>query len=163
MIFVTVGTHEQSFNRLIEKVDNLVFEGIIKDEVIIQKGYSTYEPKHCTSFDILPYQEMQNYFKIATIVITHGGPASFIEPISNGKIPIVVPRQKRFGEHINNHQLDFSLEISKREIPIIVIDDIDDLNKALLNYDTNSITSLAFNNDKFNVALKKEIEDMFNE
>lgn len=41
MIFVTVGTHEQPFNRLIQKVDELKRDGIIKDDVIIQSGFST--------------------------------------------------------------------------------------------------------------------------
>lgn len=41
MIFVTVGTHEQPFNRLIQKVDELKHDGIIKDDVIIQTGFST--------------------------------------------------------------------------------------------------------------------------
>ena len=36
MIFVTVGTHEQQFNRLIEEIDRLKGNGIIKDEVIMQ-------------------------------------------------------------------------------------------------------------------------------
>lgn len=43
MIFVTVGTHEQQFNRLIEEIDRLKGNGIIKDEVIMQTGYCTYE------------------------------------------------------------------------------------------------------------------------
>lgn len=47
MIFVTVGTHEQPFNRLIQEVDHLVETGVIKEEVFIQTGYSTYEPKFC--------------------------------------------------------------------------------------------------------------------
>lgn len=41
MIFVTVGTHEQPFNRLIQKVDELKRDGVIKDDVIIQTGFST--------------------------------------------------------------------------------------------------------------------------
>ena len=45
MIFVTVGTHEQPFNRLIEYIDNLKCNGIITDDVMIQTGFSTYEPK----------------------------------------------------------------------------------------------------------------------
>ncbi|MBT8990350.1 glycosyltransferase, partial [Lactobacillus delbrueckii subsp. bulgaricus] len=36
MIFVTVGTHEQPFNRLIEKIDELVANGDIKEKVVIQ-------------------------------------------------------------------------------------------------------------------------------
>lgn len=41
MIFVTVGTHEQPFNRLIQKVDELKKDGTIQDDVIIQTGFST--------------------------------------------------------------------------------------------------------------------------
>lgn len=47
MIFVTVGTHEQPFNRLIQKVDELKKDGVITEDVIIQTGFSTYEPKYC--------------------------------------------------------------------------------------------------------------------
>lgn len=47
MIFVTVGTHEQPFNRLIQKIDELKKDGIINEDVIIQTGFSTYEPKYC--------------------------------------------------------------------------------------------------------------------
>lgn len=35
MIFVTVGTHEQPFNRLIKKIDELKKDGIINEDVII--------------------------------------------------------------------------------------------------------------------------------
>ena len=46
MIFVTVGTHEQQFNRLIKYVDELKGSGVITEEVIMQTGFSTYEPKY---------------------------------------------------------------------------------------------------------------------
>ena len=46
MIFVTVGTHEQPFNRLVKKVDDLKKNGIIQEDVIIQTGFSTYEPQY---------------------------------------------------------------------------------------------------------------------
>ena len=81
MIFVTVGTHEQPFNRLIEEVDRLKGEGIIEDEVIIQRGYSTYVPKYCKYYDLISYEEMDKYIHDANIVITHGGPASFLAVI----------------------------------------------------------------------------------
>ena len=47
MIFVSVGTHEQPFNRLVKAVDDLKKDGVITDEVIIQTGFSTYKPKYC--------------------------------------------------------------------------------------------------------------------
>ena len=40
MIFVTVGTHEQSFERLVKEMDRLVETGVITEEVFIQTGIS---------------------------------------------------------------------------------------------------------------------------
>ena len=112
MIFVTVGTHEQPFNRLIQKVDELKHDGIIKDDVIIQTGFSTYEPKYCQWSKLIPYQQMVKNVADARIVITHGGPASFIMPLQIGKTPIVVPRQHRFNEHVNDHQVEFARNVA---------------------------------------------------
>ena len=78
MIFVTVGTHEQPFDRLIRKVDKLKQKGIIKEEVIIQTGFSTYEPKYCRWSKLLPYQQMVQNVADARIVITHGGARDII-------------------------------------------------------------------------------------
>lgn len=73
MIFVTVGTHEQPFNRLIQKVDELKKDGVITEDVIIQTGFSTYEPKYCQWSKLIPYQQMIKNVANARIVITHGG------------------------------------------------------------------------------------------
>ena len=78
MIFVTVGTHEQPFNRLIQKVDELKCDGIIKDDVIIQTGFSTYEPKYCQWSKLIPYQQMVKNVADARIEITHGGARDII-------------------------------------------------------------------------------------
>ena len=78
MIFVTVGTHEQPFNRLIQKVVELKRDGIIKDDVIIQTGFSTYEPKYCQWSKLIPYQQMVKNVADARIVITHGGARDII-------------------------------------------------------------------------------------
>ena len=108
MIFVTVGTHEQPFNRLIQKMDELKKDNVIRDDVIIQTGFSTYEPKYCQWSKLIPYQQMIKNVADARIVITHGGPASFIMPLQIGKTPIVVPRQHQFNEHVNDHQVEFA-------------------------------------------------------
>lgn len=74
MIFVTVGTHEQPFNRLLKKIDELKKDGIIHEDVIMQTGFSTYEPKYCEWSKLIPYQQMIKNVEDARIVITHGGP-----------------------------------------------------------------------------------------
>lgn len=164
MIFVTVGTHEQSFGRLIRKIDDLKGNGTIKDKVIIQKGYTDYEPKHCESYKLISYENMKKYINDAKIIITHGGPASFIAPLSIGKIPIVVPRKKEFNEHVNNHQVEFVKQVVARDNSIVPVYDIGDLKDRIVNY--NKIVSIIkenykSNNKDFCKNLDKEIESLF--
>jgi UDP-N-acetylglucosamine transferase subunit ALG13 len=163
MIFATVGTHEQPFNRLLEKLDELVSQGVINEKVVIQTGYSTYQPKYCESFQFLTYQEMWKYVEEARIVITHGGPSSFIMPLQVGKIPIVVPRQTEFNEHVNNHQLTFANEVANRKKNIIVVEQIDDLEKDIQQYDSliKSLSGdLVNNNQQFNDEFTHIVEGL---
>ena len=156
MIFVTVGTHEQPFNRLIKYIDLLKKDGVISEEVIMQIGFSTYRPKYCKWSSLIPYKEMISNIEKARIVITHGGPASFIMSLQIGKIPIVVPRRVEFDEHVNNHQVDFVQSVSERKGNIIHVYDINELEDVILNYqeiinDMNS--TLNSNNANFNKKL----------
>lgn len=159
MIFVTVGTHEQPFNRLIKEVDCLKKEGIITDEVFIQTGFSTYEPQYCDWKNIISYPEMEDYMNRADIIITHGGPATFMGAIAKGKKPIVVPRQEKFGEHVNDHQLEFAYQVKNRYDNIEVIEDIKTL-QQFLKRDLRTSKSTISNNKKFNEQLQQLIENM---
>ena len=164
MIFVTVGTHEQPFNRLVEYIDSLKKDGTITDEVIIQTGYSTYEPKYCKWQKLFPYQEMIKFVGEARIVITHGGPSSFIMPLQIGKTPIVVPRRHEFNEHVNDHQVSFSKAVAERMGTIIVAEDMDKLGETITNYDEiigGMESGLKSNNELFNEELEKIVNKMF--
>lgn len=162
MIFVTVGTHEQPFNRLIEEVDRLKGEGAFEDDVVIQRGYSTYDPKYCTCYDLIPYEDMQKYNREARIVITHGGPASFLDVLALGKVPIVVPRQAKFNEHINDHQLEFCREVSKRLNNIIIVEDISELGNSIVNYE-KIVDSLNHLNNSNNKEFVQELKNILQE
>lgn len=163
MIFVTVGTHEQPFNRLVKAIDDLKKNEIIKEDVLIQTGFSTYEPKYCQWSKLIPYQQMVNNIEEAHIVITHGGPASFIMPLQMGKTPIVVPRQHQFDEHVNDHQLEFARNVAERMGTIIVVEDIRKLEEYITKYDeivTSMQHGMNSNNAKFCEGLEKIVEEM---
>ncbi len=163
MIFVTVGTHEQPFNRLVECMDKLVERDTITEEVIIQTGYSTYEPKYCRWQKLFPYQEMEKNIADARIVITHGGPSSFIMPLQIGKTPIVVPRRKEFDEHVNNHQVEFSKVVEERMRTIIVVEDIERLGETIERYDEiiNGMgKGISSNNAKFCAEFERIVEEI---
>ncbi len=164
MIFVTVGTHEQSFDRLLKCIDKMIDNGQITEEVICQKGFTNYKPKNYKSEKLLPYETMQDYIEKARIVITHGGPASFLDPLKYGKIPVVVPRKKEFNEHVNNHQLDFSKEVEKRMKNIIVAESEEEIIDTIINYEKKTKKmnlSNSSNNKEFCNSLLKEIEKLF--
>ena len=163
MIFVTVGTHEQPFNRLVKEVDELKRDGIITEEVIIQTGFSTYEPKYCQWSKLIPYQQMVKNVEDARIVITHGGPASFVMPLQIGKTPIVVPRQHQFDEHVNDHQVEFARNVAERMGTIIVVEDINKLGMVITDYDeiiVNMGHEMSSNNIKFNEKLEKMVIEL---
>lgn len=166
MLFVTVGTHEQQFNRLVEYMDHLARDGQIAEEVIIQTGFSTYIPRHCKWSKLFPYSEMQKYIQSARIVITHGGPSSFIAPLQIGKIPIVVPRKKEFGEHVNDHQVRFCRQVAGKNGNIIVVESIDDLGGLIKNYEgfiSGLPTEMKSNNLNFCNGLRDIVEEIMQE
>ena len=165
MIFVTVGTNEQPFNRLILNVDEWKRDGIIKEDVIMQIGYSTYKPKYCRWNSFFSHQEMMRQVSEARIVVTHGGPASFIMPLQIGKIPIVLPREKKYGEHVNDHQVYFVKEVSKRYHNILVANDTKELKKMIVEYnDFNADISgdNTSNQEVFNYKFAQIVRELMN-
>lgn len=131
MIFVTVGTHEQPFDRLLRAVDGLVGEGEIREEVFAQTGYCTYVPEHCKWQRFVSADAMRSHMEAADVVITHGGPSSFIEAMAAGKMPVVVPRCERYGEHVNDHQEAFVRMVEERQGGIVPVYDMADLLAAI--------------------------------
>ena len=153
MIFVTVGTHEQQFDRLVRCVDRLKAEGKITEEVMIQTGFSSYEPKACRWSKLCSYQEMNEYMDQARIVITQ-----------RGKIPIVVPRQKQYEEHVNDHQVEFSRFIEEKQKNIIVVEEIDTLEKVITSYEKTAAAlgqKQSSNNQRFNEKFEAIVDKLF--
>lgn len=162
MIFVTVGTHEQQFNRLIEEIDKLKADGIIEEDVFIQTGFSTYQPKFCESKKLISYNEMKDYIKKAEIIVTHGGPSTFMSVIMQNKKPIVVPRKFDYGEHINNHQLDFCKKVQLLYDNIFLVENVSDLVNFFLLPKENFISSeIKLNNKNFCNKLEEQINLLF--
>jgi UDP-N-acetylglucosamine transferase subunit ALG13 len=134
MIFVTVGTHEQGLDRLLIELDRLVETGEVKHNVFAQIGYSNYIPKNYKYKKLLGYEEMELYVKKSDIIITHGGPGSIFQALQHDKIPIVVPRNSEFKEHVDNHQILFTKRLENSE-KILAVYDIDELASRINNYE----------------------------
>lgn len=105
MIFITLGSQKFQFNRLLEEVDKLIEQGIITEEVFAQIGYSDYKPKNYKYNKFLDRHEFTEIIKKCDKVITHGGTGAIINAVKNNKKVIAIPRLAKYGEHVDDHQL----------------------------------------------------------
>jgi len=106
MIFVTLGTFPTPFTRPLKALDELCQKNIIKEEVIVQSGYTEYESEHLKMLPFISPQEMEEYIKKARIVITHAGTGSLVQPVKMEKLVIAIPRLFEKNEHVDDHQLE---------------------------------------------------------
>lgn len=105
MIFVTLGSQKFQFDRLLKKLDELVEAGIIKEEIMAQTGASTYVPKHYAHTQFLDREVFASTMDKCSVVITHGGTGVIIGAVKKGKKVLAVPRLAKYGEHVDDHQL----------------------------------------------------------
>ena len=104
MIFVTVGTQKFQLNRLLKILDDERQD----EKIFAQIGFSTYKPKNFKYKNFLTQKEFSEYIKKASIVITHAGVGSILTAMEYGKPILVFPRLKKYGEHVDDHQLQIA-------------------------------------------------------
>ena len=64
------------------------------------------------------------------LLITHGGVGTIISGLKNGKKVIAVPRLQKYGEHVNDHQLQIIENFSEAGY-VLAAYDVGELDKAL--------------------------------
>ena len=129
-IFITVGSQKFQFDRLLRAVDRLAAEGKITDAIFAQTGSSAYIPQQFPSQPFLNQEEFADRLDQADIVITHGGTGVIMNAVKRGKKVIAVPRLARYGEHVDDHQLELLRQFEQLDL-ICRWDDCDTLDEAL--------------------------------
>ena len=132
MIFVMLGTQNNSFHRLLEEIDKLIENQTINEEVIVQAGYTKYQPKSekMKIIDFISREELDTLEQEANYIITHGGVGSIITSLEKGKKVIAVPRLHEYGEHVNDHQKEI-VEKFHQGGNIIGIQSVQELENAI--------------------------------
>lgn len=157
MIFVTVGFHDQPFTRLIAKMDEIA--GRIGEEVIIQKGHTEFITLNAASFDFLPSdEEYMELFKKARIIVSHAGAGTILNSLIHGKKTIILPRLRRYGEHVNDHQLGLSDALKDRRL-ITVIQEVDQLERVLTESEDDSVANVELD-DTLSRYVKKRMKEL---
>lgn len=112
MIYVTLGTMFLDFDRLVHGADAVAAQ--TGEQVLVQVGMSKVRPVHSAWFDFLPREEVLEIQRHARVIVGHAGIGTALDALSVGRPFLVVPRLKRFNEHMNDHQLEIADAIERR-------------------------------------------------
>jgi beta-1,4-N-acetylglucosaminyltransferase len=134
LIFVTVGGMH-AFERLVREMNRIADE--LDEQVVMQIGSTDYEPKNCDYFKFMAANEIEELYARARVVVCHAGIGSILTAMQYNKPLILVPRMKRYGEHIDDHQTEIAREIESRGITVVY--DIGNLKSAVKNVDMSPI------------------------
>ncbi len=134
MIFITLGSQKFQFNRLLIEIDRLVEEKKINEEVFAQIGYSDYKPKNYKYKEFLDRDEFAEIMSRCNKVITHGGTGAIVGAVKRGKKVIAVPRLAKYGEHVDDHQLQIIEQFTEMNF-ILGVKEVDEIENKLMNLD----------------------------
>jgi len=112
MIFLTVGT-QFPFDRLVRAVDGLCERGLLQERVFAQTGAGIYHPRNFEAVASLDKRTFDRHFETCSAIIGHAGMGIITMALDNGKPLLAMPRRKKYGEHVNDHQVGLAARFEK--------------------------------------------------
>jgi UDP-N-acetylglucosamine transferase subunit ALG13 len=131
-IFVTLGTRDESFIRLLKAVEGLVRKGKIKEKVVIQAGHTKYSPEYAEVFDFCTPEMVDELISNARYVITQESAGIATQCLKYGTKFIVIPREYQYGELPSKSDMKEDLHYKLEELGYTkVVRNADELEKAI--------------------------------
>lgn len=158
MIFVTLGTQDKSFERLLKALDHTIEKKIITDRVVVQAGCTKYKSKNMEIFDLVSSEEFEKYMEECDILITHGGVGSILTGIRKNKVVIAAARLKKYKEHTNDHQKQIVEKFAELGY-ILELRDFSKLGKVLEKAKTFKPVKFKSNTDNMIKLIEDYIEE----
>lgn len=135
MILITLGTVSFPFDRAVLWLKTLIERDVISESVFLQYGTSDVSIlKGMSSVTLEPTvtsPELMKLVDASRLVISHAGQGSTKMLAARGASFVIVPRLKRYGEHVDDHQLLFAQSVAKFGIRSFIY--LDELQKAIIN------------------------------
>lgn len=89
-------------------------------EVLWQTADQDMSPWGIEGRATVPHTELQSASRNADVIICHAGTGAALTALESGKCPILVPRLSRYGEHVDDHQVQIAQELHRRGVAIAV-------------------------------------------
>ena len=102
--------------------------------------------------------EYNQNIKNCELLITHAGVGTILEAKKNNKTVIVVPRLKKYNEHVDDHQQQIAYGFSKKEI--VLESDCSNLKSVLDKAQEIRLKEYKFNNKVFIHKLNDILDSM---
>ena len=134
-VVVTVGTNEARFDRLVGAA-----AGLSGEPVVVQHGASNLRPHGARCVDYLPFDEFDELVRSSRVVVTHAGIGTVAVALAHGRRPVVVPRLRRYGEAVDDHQVFFARRLADAGL-VTLVEDVDRLPEVVASRD-HTATSL---------------------
>jgi UDP-N-acetylglucosamine transferase subunit ALG13 len=112
LVVMVLGTDVHRFDRAVEWLDRwLADQPLPAPRCVVQYGTAA-APRLAEGHEFLEHAELQRLMATATVVVSHGGPATITEARRTGHVPVVVPRDPGRGEHVDDHQQRFTRRLT---------------------------------------------------
>lgn len=158
MIFVCLGTNDKSFSRLLKEIDRQINLGNIRDEVVVQAGCTEFSSDNMKITDLMSMDNFSNNIKKCDLLICHGGVGTILDGLKYDKKIISFPRLSKFGEHVNDHQVEIINEFYN--CGYILTGEVNDLDKLLMESKSFVPKKYKSNNYKFNKIIRDYIDNL---
>lgn len=159
--FITFGNVSRKFPRMAKMI--ITNYDLLPQPVIVQAGPNVASFKNY-DFKIINYcdiEEFNEYIAKSQLIISHAGVGAIGTALKFWKKPIIIPREKKYGEHINDHQVHFANEFLEEDLYFLVRNELE-LKKVIksLKYLERPLTNEIGNINKLAASIRKIIESI---
>jgi beta-1,4-N-acetylglucosaminyltransferase len=110
MIFFTVGTIVEPFDRLITVAGELIAES--NERLVVQHGTASWPHVGIDAFDFLPASVIDGFIREARVVASHGGIGTIAACLRHQTPVVVLSRRVSLREQVDDHQEQFARRVA---------------------------------------------------
>ncbi|WP_084010633.1 glycosyltransferase [Pseudofrankia sp. DC12] len=115
-VVVSLGQIERyGFRRLIERLYKVLGSDV---EVVWQTGATDTRGLPIRAVKMMPADDLRQAITDADVVVTHAGTGSALLALDCGKYPVLVPRRRDQGEHIDDHQMQIVGALGRKNLAL---------------------------------------------